>query len=87
MRILRYERRDTSSNLVKPAWMNSLMEKRLASNEKIESSSLSSSSIEKDRETMACSLMVRAVALYAKGYWFESSQANKHKPVAQRKRQ
>jgi hypothetical protein len=26
---------------------------------------------------MVCSSMVRPVALYAKGYWFESGQANK----------
>ena len=33
---------------------------------------------------MACSSMVRAVALYAKGYWFESGQANEeYKSVAQ----
>ena len=55
--------------------MNRLMEKPPASNGKIESSTLSSSSTMK----MACSLIVRAVTLYAKGCWFESSQVNEIK--------
>ena len=74
-----------SSSLTGPTeWMNSSMAERRLVKPGVESSNLSSSS---EKLTVACSLMVRAVALYAKGCWFESSQANKkYKPVAQRER-